>query len=156
MVRIDHWGDAEAPEPTSAVPAACVFVEDGAGRVLLLRRSDNGLWALPGGTHELGESLPETAVREAREETGLEVRLTGFVGTYTDPSHVIDYGDGEVRQQFALCFRGEAVGGRLRPSAESPLLRWCGEDEVAELDVHPSTGLRIEHGFRRSGEVHLG
>jgi ADP-ribose pyrophosphatase YjhB (NUDIX family) len=64
-------------------------VTNDAGEILLQRRSDNDLWALPGGTMDLGERIAETVVREVREETGLEVEVTGIVGVYSDPGHVI-------------------------------------------------------------------
>ncbi len=55
------------------------------GRVLLIRHSWYGVWCLPGGTVEPGESVAEAAVREAREETGLEVELTRLVGVFSLP-----------------------------------------------------------------------
>lgn len=64
-------------------------------------------------------SLPGAAVREVREETGLDVEITGLVGTYTDPKHVIAYSDGEVRRQFNVCFRARLVGGTPAVSDES-------------------------------------
>ncbi|BCK68936.1 hypothetical protein Srufu_028890 [Streptomyces libani subsp. rufus] len=99
------------------------MVTDDEGRVLLQRRRDNDLWALPGGGMEMADSLPGTAVREVKEETGLDVEITGLVGTYTDPRHVIAYTDGEVRRQFNVCFTARVVGGGL-PSRMSP--RSCG------------------------------
>lgn len=59
------------------------------------------------------ESPAGTAAREVREETGLDVEVTGIVGIYTDPRHVIAYDDGEVRQQFAIYFEAHTVGGSL-------------------------------------------
>lgn len=53
-----------------------------------------------------------TVVREVKEETGIDVEVVGLVGIYTDPGHVSAFGDGEVRQEFSLCFRARAVGGR--------------------------------------------
>lgn len=55
------------------------------------RRRDNDLWTVPGGGHEIGETIEQTAISEVREETGLEVTITGLVGVYTDPHHVIAY-----------------------------------------------------------------
>jgi RNA-directed DNA polymerase len=52
---------------------------------------------------DLGESIVETAVREVKEETGLDIEVTGLIGVYTNPRHVMAYTDGEVRQQFSLC-----------------------------------------------------
>ncbi|MFD7903851.1 NUDIX domain-containing protein [Kitasatospora sp. NPDC059747] len=66
--------------------------------LLLERRSDNGRWGMPGGGLEIGENLPGAVVREVREETGIEVEVIGLVGTYSDPGHVIEFSDGEVRQ----------------------------------------------------------
>ena len=57
--------------------------------MLVINRTDNGNWALPGGALDLGESLVQTAVREVKEETGIDCEITGLVGIYTDPRHVI-------------------------------------------------------------------
>ncbi|MGW4608722.1 NUDIX domain-containing protein [Streptomyces sp. NPDC004532] len=113
MGRIDYLHDSDAPPANSVVPSVVAFVRDGAGRVLMVQRSDNGRWALPGGGHDLGESIADTVVREVREETGIEVQVADLSGIYTDPGHVMRYDDGEVRQQFSLCFRARPVGGSL-------------------------------------------
>lgn len=83
--RIDYFDDPDAPAATSLVPSANAVVINDDGAVLLIRRSDNGNWALPGGAMDLGESLPGTAVRETLEETGIDVVITGLVGMFTDP-----------------------------------------------------------------------
>src|SRR5882757_5822046 len=114
MARTEFYNDPDAPEPNSLVVAASAVVTDEQGRILLQRRRDNDLWALPGGGMEMTDSLPGTAVREVKEETGLDVRITGLVGTYTDPRHVIAYTDGEVRRQFNICFTARVTGGRRR------------------------------------------
>ncbi|SRR5712692_67296 len=94
-----------APRPivVSHVPSVTAVAVDG-DRLLLVHRTDNDLWALPGGGHDLGETIQDTVVREVKEETGIDVQVTGLVGIYTDPAHVIAYDDGEVRQQFSICF----------------------------------------------------
>ena len=74
---------------------------------LMIRRSDNDNWAVPGGAIDLGESMVQAAVRETREETGIECEITGLVGIYTDPKHVILYtSNGEVRQEFSILLTG--------------------------------------------------
>lgn len=144
MGRIDYYDDPAAPVPNSLVVAVVVVVLDG-GRVLMIRRSDNGRWALPGGGQELGESVRGAAVRETREETGLDIDVTGVVGVYSDPRHVIAYDDGEVRQEFALCLIGTATGGELRASAESTRVAWVPLDELPSLDASDATRRRVEH-----------
>lgn len=156
MARTDYYDDPNAPQPNSMVVAASAVVTDSDGRVLLLRRADSGNWALPGGAMELGESLPDCAVREVREETGLDIEITGLVGTYTDPKHVIAYIDGEVRQQFNICFVGRIVGGQLAESAESTALRFVATEELAGLPIHPTQRLRLDHYLARNGEPYFG
>ncbi|MGW4725808.1 NUDIX hydrolase [Streptomyces sp. NPDC004291] len=156
MARTEYYDDPEAPEPNSMVVAASAVVTDGRGRVLLQRRRDSGLWALPGGGMEMGESLPGAAVREVREETGLDVEVTGLVGTYTDPRHIIAYGDGEVRRQFNVCFRARVVGGSLAVSDESTELRFVAPEEFAALPIHPTQRLRLRHFLENRPEPHLG
>lgn len=114
-------------------------------------RADNGLWALPGGAQEIGESVKDAVRREVREETGIEVEVTGLTGIYSDPAHVIAYDDGEVRQEFLLCFAARPISGLLDPGPEARQARWVAPDEVSGLDIHPSMRLRIEHGL--SGQV---
>jgi 8-oxo-dGTP pyrophosphatase MutT (NUDIX family) len=147
MGRIDYLHDPEAPPANSAVPSVVAFVRDRAGRVLMVQRSDNGRWALPGGGHDIGEYIGDTVVREVREETGIEVEVLGLSGIYTDPGHVMRYDDGEVRQQFSICFRARPVGGRLRTSSETTQVRWVEPTDLGGLDVHPTMRLRIEHAM---------
>ncbi|MGV9427848.1 NUDIX hydrolase [Streptomyces sp. NPDC003656] len=143
MARRDYEDDPDAPAANSLVPAASVVVVDDAGRVLLQRRVDNGMWALPGGAMNIGESLPDCAIRETREETGYDVELTGIVGTYTNPAHVFAYDDGEVRQEFSVCFLARPTGGRLAVSDESTDVRWFEPDEVDDLPMVSSIRKRV-------------
>jgi len=90
----------------------------------------------------------DTAVREVKEETGLDVEIEGLVGTYTDPRHVMAYDDGEVRQQFSLCFKGRLVGGTPREDGtETKAVKWVPIDMIAGLQIHPSMRLRIDHAL---------
>ncbi len=152
MARIDHYQDPDAPKATSIVVAASAFVVDDSGRLLMIRRTDNGLHALPGGRHELGETMTQTAIRETDEETGVTVEVTGLVGIYSNPQHVVEFSDGEVRQEFSICFRARPVAGEPRPSDESSEAVWVERDRIASLDVHPSIRLRIEHGYSDRSE----
>lgn len=156
MARTEYDDAPAAPRPNRLVVAASAVVTDEAGRILLQRRTDNGLYALPGGTMDLGESLPGAAVREVREETGLDVEITGLVGTYTDPRHVIAYSDGEVRQQFNVCFTARITGGNLRISDESTDLRFVAPDDIDGLPMHPTQRLRLRHFLEHRTTPHLG
>ena len=145
-MRLDYFNDPSAPKINSVVPSVTAVVVDG-DRILLVHRMDNDLWALPGGGHELGETIEDTAVREVKEETGIDVDVTELVGLYTNPAHVIAYDDGEVRQQFSVCFAARPLGGELVNSAESKEVRWVPVEELDELRIHPSMRLRIDHGL---------
>lgn len=153
MARRDYEDDPNAPEANSLVPAASAVVVDESGRVLLQRRTDNGMWALPGGKMDLGESIGECAVRETFEETGVTVEITGIVGTYTNPGHVFAYDDGEVRQEFSICLLAKATGGTLRTSDESFEVAWFGQDAIDDLPMVPSIRKRISDWRAGQGPV---
>ncbi|MFD0417316.1 NUDIX hydrolase [Streptomyces sp. NPDC127108] len=150
MSRIDYFRNPNAPKANSVVPSVTAIVQDGSGRLLLIHKTDNDLWALPGGGHDIGESIGHTVVREVMEETGIEVEVDNVVGLYTDPEHVMAYDDGEVRQQFSICFRAHAIGGSVRTSSESKEVRWIDPADLERLDIHPSMLLRIRHGLDES------
>ncbi|WP_109508929.1 NUDIX domain-containing protein [Nocardioides speluncae] len=141
--RVDWYDDPDAPAVNSLVPAAAVYVEH-ERRVLLIQRSDNGKWSMPGGTMEYGESLAQCAVREALEETGVRVTCNGVVGVFTDPLHRIQYKDGEVRQEFAVVYRAAYVAGEPTSSPESPRVQWVPRDDVLSLELDRSQRLRLE------------
>jgi ADP-ribose pyrophosphatase YjhB (NUDIX family) len=86
--RIDYYDDPEAPQANSLIPSVSVAVINEADDLLLIRRTDNGNWALPSGAIDLGESVAQAAVRETLEETGIECEVTDVVGIYSDPRHV--------------------------------------------------------------------
>ena len=98
--RIDYYHDPDAPPANSIVVAVTAFILDTSSRLLMIRRTDNDLYAIPGGAQEVGETISQTVAREVREETGIIVTVTGLIGVYSDPAHVIAFADGEVRQEF--------------------------------------------------------
>ncbi len=156
VARIEHYDDPDAPKPNSLVPAASAVVTNDRGEILMQRRVDNNFWALAGGTMAFGETIVQTAEREVREETGLDVRVDGIVGTFSDPRHIIEYSDGEIRQQFNICFHASLVGGELRVSHESTEVRWIPPEQIAELEMHHTTRLRLDHFAQHPGTPYLG
>lgn len=156
MARVDYFNDPNAPEANSIVPSVTVVARNDAGEVLLIHKTDNGLWALPGGGVDVGESAVDAAVRETWEETGFNIEVTGLVGLYTNPAHVMAYDDGEVRQQFSICFTARITGGALRTSSESKEVAFVHPHKLNELNIHPSMRMRIDHGLSDRSTPYLG
>ncbi|MEV3874519.1 NUDIX domain-containing protein [Streptomyces sp. NPDC049906] len=153
--RVDYWQDPAAPKPTSRKTSASVFVRDEAGRLLLLKRVDNGLWTIPTGGVKKGETVGQAGVRECREETGLDVEVTGLVGVFSTPDHVIVYLHGdrvdEVRQPINICLRARVIGGEVAPEpAEATDVRWVPPETLDEYPIHPALRARIDHGLTES------
>lgn len=156
MPKKDYYNDPDAPTANSIVVAVAAIVRNDAGELLMIERTDNGLWAVPGGAQDVGESVVDTVRREVREETGIEVEVTSLSGIYSDPAHVIAYDDGEVRQEFSLCFHARPVGGDLRTSSESRRVHWVPPSRLDTLTIHPSMRLRITHGLEKRDHPYLG
>jgi 8-oxo-dGTP pyrophosphatase MutT (NUDIX family) len=110
----------------------------GDGRTILLeRRSDCGWWGMPGGRVEPGESVEQAALREVREETGLVVQVTGFVGLYSEPAgRIVTFPDNVVHLVDAAV-TAEIVSGELTLSSESEELRFFRVDELPDDIVPP-------------------
>lgn len=154
--RHDYYRDPAAPEANSLVPGGSALVVDDRGAVLMQRRSDSGNWSFPGGTMEIGETLEQCVIRETKEETGLNIEITGILGIYTDPEHVIAYADGEVRQEFNITFYGRVTGGALAVSAESTDVEFLTPTQLETLPVHETVRLRLRHHGGQRPKPYLG
>jgi ADP-ribose pyrophosphatase YjhB (NUDIX family) len=126
------------------VPSVNVAVLNDEGSLLMIRRTDNGNWALPGGAIDLGESVVQAAVRETLEESGIVCEVTGIVGIYSDPRHIILYtSNGEARQEFSIVLTARRLSGEPTPSSESSQVRWVPVSELPGYPMDRSMRIRI-------------
>jgi ADP-ribose pyrophosphatase YjhB (NUDIX family) len=146
---IDYYDDPFVPAPNSLVPSVNVVVANDAGEILMIRRSDNDNWAVPGGTIGLGESVAQAAVRETLEESGITCELTGLVGIYSNPRHVILYtSNGEARREFSIVLTARPVSGTPTPSDESAQVRWVPASDLPEYTLDRSMRSRVSDYLR--------
>ena len=142
-VRKDYYYDSDAPKANSVRPAASiVLIQD--DKILMLKRSDNLCWSLPGGTLEHNENLTTCLIREVKEECNLDIEIMDIIGTYTDPNIIVEYMDGEVRREFTIVFYGKIVGGDVKIDEESLEFDFIPIDKVLSLNMTPSQKRRIE------------
>lgn len=115
-------------------PCGGVVVRDDRGRILLTRRSDDGSWGILGGWAQPGESVQESAAREALEESGWEVRLTGLLGVYSDPALMAwTYPNGDQAEFVNIIFEGVAVRQVAEPDTESLEVRFFEPADLPEI-----------------------
>jgi ADP-ribose pyrophosphatase len=127
----------EYPDVPRAAVGAIVVRE---GKVLLVRRGHSpseGLWAIPGGRVELGETLQEAAEREIKEETGLSIAAGNPVYTF---DVIVRDDDGHVRFHYIIVdLLADYVGGKLQPGDDAHEARWVAREELKQLEVNQST-----------------
>lgn len=102
-----------------AFAGGCLF--DECGRVLLQKRGDSCMWGFPGGAIEIGETPEQAAIRELKEETGLDVEVQSLLGVYTDSD--MRYPNGDQEHSICIAYRLKAIAGSLR----------CDQDETIDL-----------------------
>lgn len=153
-----------AEDPTELGLSVSALVYRGR-EILLMRRSDNGFWSLPGGFVEIGESVSEAALREVLEETGFTVELGRLVGVYSDPkTQVVDYGrKKKVRQDGTsedggeggdrrihvvnLCFEAQAISQGEPTTPEETLEIGFFDPRALPEPLVPIQRVRIEDGL---------
>ncbi len=113
---------------------ACVLITDERGRLLLQHRVDNHFWGILGGGMEPGETLEETARREIREETGLEMGDLTFLGVFAGPEFCYQYPNGDQVCDVNIVYLAEQVTGQLMSSdhEETLELRYFALDQLPE------------------------
>lgn len=134
------------PAPVTPMVGADTFVVNDTNEVCLVQRSDNRLWALPGGFQDLGETPEECARREFKEETGLEIEITRLLGVssslrYDDITNV-----NRGREVTHILFAGRLVGGQQTTSKETLAIGWFPQGKLPPLsDGHAP---RVDFGFK--------
>lgn len=118
-------------------------------KILLIRRKDNGKWAVPGGYMETGESFSEACKREVLEETGLNVHINRLIGIYTSPNLLLEYPDGNKWQLVVLHFEAECAGGELTLSEETTEIGFFSLAEISKLEMNGLDKKRILDGFAK-------
>jgi ADP-ribose pyrophosphatase YjhB (NUDIX family) len=123
---------------------SCAIIFDGAReKVLLTRRSDNGLWCLPGGRMEPGESIEECCRREVFEETSLDIETRRLVAVYSNRDQLVVYRDGAKAQFVVLSFEAVITGGTLSLSNETTDAGFYPIAELDSLEFHDRHKERI-------------
>ncbi|HSV31456.1 MAG TPA: HAD-IIA family hydrolase [Atribacteraceae bacterium] len=134
-VSSEAWENPGFPWPERVVPAVAAFIFDSSGRILLIKRVDNGYWTLPTGHVEKGESTEEAVIREVREETGLFGRVQALTGVQSDPrTMTLVSPTGEVLQYVTTGYLCEVTGGTLYGASSE--VREVGYFPVSQLP-HP-------------------
>jgi 8-oxo-dGTP pyrophosphatase MutT (NUDIX family) len=118
------------------LPAVSVHITDDAGRLLLVHQRDRGQWGTVGGAIEPGESPADAAVREASEETGLQVEVTQLVAALGGAPFEMTYPNGDECAYLSIVFDARVVGGVLTPDGdEVSECRWFTRDELPAADI---------------------
>jgi len=122
--------------------AGAIFNDE--GHLLLIKRSDNGKWGLPGGYAEVNRSPQDNLYRELREETGLEVEIISLVDVY----HVLPgQFDWQPHTVYSLVYLCRATAGELTPSHETPEVGYF--DHTTISDWHSNHQMRAEQAYAR-------
>ena len=135
-------GRIEGLAARGSVTAAEAFVLDGRQRLLLMRRSDTGQWAMPGGASEVGESSAATAVREVAEELGVDIEIDGLAGVYD--LRTIRAPNPGTWVQFVYVATLADPGARPHVTAEAGDWRWFRFDEIDGLDLFNGHRTKID------------
>jgi len=133
------------------VGVGVILVKD--RQILLVKRGhepNKGMWSIPGGLIKLGETAEEAAIREVREETGLEVSIGAVAGVF---NVIIKDSDSKIKYHYVIIdYFGEVVGGMLRPGADVTDARWFWLDEIGDVETSPTVRKALEL-FRKNPAI---
>jgi len=138
------------------VPTVSVVAYDETDRVVLVRHAEGGDWTTPGGMIEPYEIPADAAVREAFEETGLYVELTGLIGVFGGPLCTSTYANGDSLSWISTVFAARPIGGTLRPDGEETLdVRWFSPDDVRQVRCKPHVAMLLDAAWAADRRGHF-
>ena len=138
------------------VPGARIVIENHFGELLLHKRSDFGVWGLPGGNAEEGEDLEAVVIREVAEETGLSVSDVQPFGFGCDPAvETHTFPNGDRCQFFALNFYTRTFQGVPRAEDETTDVGWFSSSELPEMLPNMRRSVVAYERFLSSGEFQM-
>lgn len=143
MAKVTH-GDRIGKLGKLGLGCSAIIFDNTRNKVLLTRRQDNGLWCLPGGHMESGESISEACEREVWEETGLRVRVTRLIGVYSSPHRLVEYADGNRYHMVNMSFEAEPLSGTLQLSDETTDFGYFTLAEIDSMELLDSHEIRIQ------------
>ncbi len=138
------YGDRISKGAELRMGSCAVIFDEARTKVLLTKRKDNGLWCLPGGKMEPGESVEECCTREVFEETGLEVRTMRLISVYSNRDQLVVYPDGKKVQIVVLSFEVVITGGKLGLSEETTDAGFYTLPEIEQMPMHGRHKERVE------------
>jgi len=147
------YGNRLGREGELRLGCSAVIFDETRTKALLTRRTDNGLWCIPGGAMESGESAAEACEREVLEETGLSVRVKRLVGVYSNPDQLIIYPDGNKVYIVVLGFEAEIINGELGLSNETTDAGFFSVKEMETMPMHGKHKQRVEDALKNQAEA---
>lgn len=147
------YGDRLGKQGKIRVGCSAVIFDETREKVLLTRRADNGLWCVPGGGMDPGESAAEACVREVWEETGLSVSVKRLVGIYSNPDQLVIYPDGNKAHFVVMGFEADIIGGELGLSNETTEAGFFTLKEMESMPMHGKHQQRVEDAWLDQAEA---
>ena len=153
--RFFYEDPSALPPNVPLKPGVAAIIFDDLKRILIMKRTRGPYWSIPGGRQDLGESAPESCIRETHEETGLQTEIVRLIGLYTNPRSICAYPDGNVHQSYIALFECREIGGELRGSEEGGQFHWLAESEMDDYLLLPDNVLCVKDAWANQIEAFI-
>jgi ADP-ribose pyrophosphatase YjhB (NUDIX family) len=151
LPALGRWLESDTGYATPKVDVRGVVFRD--EKILLVRERSDGLWTLPGGWADVGESPADNVVREVREETGFETRVTKLLALFDRALH--PHEPPFPFHVYKIFLRCEITGGVAQQSSETSEVAFFGEAELPELSLTRITSGQIRRMFEHARDESL-
>lgn len=143
-----QWLRGQVGQAPLLLPSASVLIFDDRQRLLIVRPHGTDTWVSPGGAVDPGESPVDAAIREAHEETGLHVEITGIFGVFGGPEFRVTYPNGDIADYIMTSYIARVISGELEAlDGEIAEMRWVTREELAQVNLSRWARIVLPHAF---------